>query len=105
MPKITLKENEKQFEVKDQAIIYDALFDLGEELPHGCLAGSCGACRIEVVSGAENLQPAGLIENNTLDCLKDEFRQKHGEEFLEGKTIRLACRAKILGDIEIKSLK
>jgi ferredoxin len=104
MPKVTLHEG-KSFEVQENQVIYDALSDQGEDLPHGCLAGSCGACRIEVLSGAENLVAAGLIENNTLDCLKDEFRQLHGEASLQHKTIRLACRARVLGDVVIKPIK
>ena len=51
---------------------FTALFDRGYELPHGCLSGSCGACRVEIISGKENLM-AGMIEQNTIEALKDEF--------------------------------
>jgi ferredoxin len=105
MPRVSIADTEKVFDVKDGDILYDSLYDQGEELPHGCLSGSCGACRIEVITGNENLQPAGVIETNTIDCLKEEFVQLHGKEFLEGKTIRLACRAKIKGDVSFRPLK
>lgn len=105
MPRVSIEGTEKVFEVKEGGIIYDSLSDQGEDLPHGCLSGSCGACRIEITSGKENLQPAGIIESNTLESLQDEFLQKRGKEFVEGKTIRLACRAKVTGDISFKTIK
>jgi ferredoxin len=91
--------------VNEGEVIYDALYDRGEELPHGCLSGSCGACRIEIVQGSENVQTAGLVEQNTIDALKEEFSTTHGAEFVNKTNIRLACRAKILGDIQIKPIK
>lgn len=68
MPRVSLTNTTKVFEVNEGEILYDALYDRGEELPHGCLSGSCGACRVEVTQGAENLQEAGYIEKNTLEC-------------------------------------
>jgi ferredoxin len=105
MPRVSFEGTEKVFEVKEGGILYDSLSDQGEDLPHGCLSGSCGACRVEILSGKENLQPAGVIESNTLESLKEEFISKHGKEFVEGKTIRLACRAKVNGDISFKTIK
>lgn len=105
MPKVSIADTDKVFEVNDNDIIYDSLCDQGEELPHGCLSGSCGACRIDVISGFDSLVPAGYIENNTIDCLKEEFSQKFGKEFISEKKIRLACRARVKGDVVIRSLK
>lgn len=105
MPRVSIADTDKAFEVEEGGILYDSLADQGEDLPHGCLAGSCGACRIEVVSGSENLAPAGIIESNTLESLKEEFIEKRGKESIEGKTIRLACRAKVTGDVSFKSIK
>jgi ferredoxin len=105
MPKVSIEGTDKIFEVKDGEVIYDALSDRGEDLPHGCLAGSCGACRIDVLEGKENLVASTFIENNTLDALKEEFTQKYGKEFLTGKNIRLACRARVKGDVLIKPIK
>jgi ferredoxin len=105
MPRVSIDGTEKVFEVNEGAILYDSLFDQGEDLPHGCLSGSCGACRIEVVSGKENLQAPGVIESNTLEALKEEFTEKRGKDFTEGKTIRLACRAKVNGEICFKPIK
>ncbi len=105
MPRVSIDGTEKVFEVKEGGLLYDSLFDQGEDLPHGCLSGSCGACRIEVISGKENLQAAGVIESNTLESLKEEFAEKRGKDFLNGKTIRLACRAKVNGDLCFKPIK
>lgn len=105
MPRVSIGGTDKAFEVNEGEILYDSLYDRGEELPHGCLSGSCGACRVEVIEGADNLMPAGFIEANTIDCLKEEFVQKRGKDSIEGKTIRLACRAKVTGDVCIKPIK
>jgi len=105
MPRVSILDTEKFFDVNENEILYDALADRGEELPHGCLSGSCGACRIEVSMGADKLSTLGVIEKNTVDAVVDEFNKTRGEEFLNGKTVRLACRAKVLGDCTIKPLK
>jgi ferredoxin len=105
MPTVSIKDTAKIFEVNSGEILYDSLADRGEELPHGCLSGSCGACRVEVVTGKENLLPPGIIETNTLDALKDEFLKTRGLNFLQNKEIRLSCRAKINGDVCIIPIK
>lgn len=105
MPIVSLKDTNKTFEVKEGEILYDSLYDRGEELPHGCLSGSCGACRVEIVSGKENLHPAGVIEKNTIEALKDEFTKTKGAEFVSNTEIRLSCRAKVLGDVCVRPIK
>lgn len=105
MPIVTIKDSDKTFNVNDGEIIYDALDDRGEKLPHGCLSGSCGACRVEIVIGKENLDAPGAVEQNTIDSLKEEFAVTYGEEFVDRTEIRLACRAKIRGDVTIKPIK
>lgn len=98
-------EKNKDFDVKENQTIFDALDSLGFTLPHGCLGGSCGACRVEVVEGAENLKEPGTVEQDTLKAIKQNYIRIHGHDALQGKTIRLSCRAKILGDVTIKSLR
>lgn len=97
MARVLITNLELSFEVKEEDIIYDALSDQNFELPHGCLSGSCGACRVEIIEGIENLKPASVIEQNTIDAIKGEHP--------ECKHIRLACRARVLGDIKIKIIK
>jgi ferredoxin len=105
MPRVSIYESNKTFEVKEDEIIYDALFDRGEELPHGCLAGSCGACKVEIISGAENLAEPGFIEKNTIESIRQELKEKY-PDFDQKKIIRLSCRTKIKnGEVTIKPLK
>jgi ferredoxin len=102
---VSLKDSNQTFDVKEGEIIYDALYERGLELPHGCLSGSCGACRIEVMEGADLLVPPGAIETDTINAITEECVKLHGENFIHNKTIRLSCRAKILGDILIRPIK
>jgi ferredoxin len=86
----------QKFSVELNRAIYDELERQDLKLPHGCLAGSCGSCRIQVISGSENLAPMGAVEADTVAHIEGNY---------PGKTVRLSCRAKILGDIEIAPLK
>lgn len=105
MHKVSYLDKEKEFDVEENEVIFDALDNAGEKLPHGCLAGSCGACRIEVIEGFDNLKPASAIENNTIDAIIENIEKKDGAGSCEGKQIRLACRARVLGDVKFKSFK
>lgn len=83
----------KIFTVDSNAIIYDALESQDFVLPHGCLAGSCGSCRIEVLKGKDSFSEMSAVEKDTVESLTKEN---------PGKDLRLSCRARIKGDIEIK---
>jgi ferredoxin len=86
----TVLVNDNSYIVDAGKILYDQLESQNMILPHGCLAGSCGACRVEIISGAKNLSALGAVELDTLS------------HFESGDIIiRLACRAKVLGDIKI----
>lgn len=104
MPMVSIVDLNQTFEVSSEEPLFNSLLKLGVELPHGCLAGSCGACRVEVIQGKENLSPPSFIEADTTKSLKEEFKQLYGPEFVD-KEIRLSCRAKVLGDITIKFIK
>lgn len=86
----------RDYKVNLSQILYDELDRQGLQLPHGCLAGSCGSCRIHVIKGIENLSPMGVVETDTVAHLQSEY---------PGKIVRLSCRAKVLGDVEITPLK
>lgn len=104
MHTVSLLDNHREFKVEDGSIIFDSLDDQGHELPHGCLAGSCGACRIEVTKGSDNLSTPSPIEQDTIKALELNYERIYGPGSAENITIRLACRARVKGDIEIKSL-
>jgi len=108
MPKVSLKKDQgnQDFEIEKNEILYHGIEKQGVELPHGCLAGSCGSCRILVLEGDENLGLPGYIESDTIRHLKEEYEKKFGKEFLKDKVIRLSCRAKIkAGLVKITPLK
>ena len=105
MPTVSLVNKNLEFQVDEGEVLFDALDSQGERLPHGCLAGSCGACRIEVLEGAENLKPPSLVEQNTIESIREEYEKKHGAGSLDGRTIRLACRARVLGDVKFKPFR
>ncbi len=86
----------RNYKVNLSAVLYDELERQALSLPHGCLAGSCGSCRIHVIKGIENLSPMGAVETDTVNSIKDLY---------PGKTVRLSCRAKVLGDVEIIPIK
>jgi ferredoxin len=96
MPTVSIQGTSKTFEIDEGEVLYDALYDRGEVLPHGCLSGSCGACKVQIISGFENLQVPGAVEQDTIKSLNSEF---------ELKDLRLACRAKVLGDVTIRIFK
>jgi ferredoxin len=102
MPTVLVKsstpnEADKSFEINEGETIFEGLERLGHILPHGCLAGSCGSCRVEVLKGSENLKIPGAVESDTITHLKNQLNRADA-------SIRLACRAKIIGEIEIKKL-
>jgi ferredoxin len=99
MHDVLLKTKNQVFTVEDNEVLYDSLESQGEDLPHGCLSGSCGACRVEILSGSENLKPASTIEKNTIDDLKKD------NPHLVDKNIRLSCRARVFGNIEFQPVK
>ena len=104
---ITIDENGKpklnvpaeKYEVTEGNVLFDELDEQGKELPHGCLAGSCGSCRILVIEGEENLSKKSSIETNTVEDLESEYKKNKGEDFLSNGKVRLACRARVKGDI------
>ncbi|MBD65164.1 MAG: hypothetical protein CME62_08155 [Halobacteriovoraceae bacterium] len=104
MPTVSIKNLNESVTTENNKTIFDALEEENIELSHGCLAGSCGACRVFILEGAENLSEPSEVESNTLASLMANYKRIHGEDFFEGKTLRLACRAKIKGDITIEEL-
>ena len=88
----------ENFEVSLGEVVYDGIENGGKELPHGCLAGSCGTCRIVVLEGAENLKAPSAVEQDTLSTIKATYETTKGPDFLKDKEIRLSCRARLEKD-------
>lgn len=104
MPSVSINEKPNKYQVSSDETIFEGLLKNDYELPHGCLSGGCGACRIEILSGQENLiEPVGA-EEMTLVPLKDNMARIYGDE-VKNKTYRLACQAKIKsGEVRIKEV-
>lgn len=102
MPTVSNESNGKSFELDEGKILFDGLEEQGEQLAHGCLAGSCGACKIIVLEGEDNLEAASFIENNTVESIKSNYS---GSDDLNSATVRLACRAKVKGNIKFRPVK
>ena len=85
----------QNFELEQGEVLYDGLERQGLELPHGCLAGACGACKVVVLEGAAHLDEPGVVEKNSLEAIYRDFPHA------KGKAIRLSCRARVLGKVKI----
>ena len=104
MHSVSFPEKNLEFQVNDEVILFDALDDQGEMLPHGCLSGSCGSCRIEIIEGSENLKEPSAIEQDTINSIKLSQRKALGESYDDSVDIRLSCRARVIGDIKFKTI-
>ncbi len=66
-------------------------------VPFSCRSASCGTCRIEVLEGAELLEPALDEELEVLDVFGDDPKKK-----------RLACQARLCtgrtGRIKVRAI-
>lgn len=93
------------FEVEEGSNLWESLETLGHKLPSGCLAGSCGSCRINVLEGLENLSKLSVIEADTIEHLNQSYLETNGEEWINSKDLRLSCRTKVNGDVKIHILK
>jgi ferredoxin len=96
---------EVSFTLNDQEIIYEGFERNGVNLPHGCLSGSCGACRIEILDGVDNLSPLSSVEQDTVDFIKLNLATKTGDPNYLKKFVRLSCRAKVTGNVSFTPLK
>ncbi len=65
----------------------EAFLDVAErhglKLPHGCRAGSCGVCRVQIKGDLSALLPRGIVEEDTASRCHDP------------ENIRLACQLKV----------
>lgn len=104
MHNVSFPEKNLEFQVNDEVILFDALDDLGEMLPHGCLSGSCGSCRIEILEGAMNLKEPSAIEQDTINSIKTSQKRILGPDYDDAVNIRLSCRARVKGDIKFKTI-
>ena len=81
-------------EVPDGATVFEAGAKASAGIDTSCVGkGTCGLCRVKIVSGAETLNP-----------FTDEERKHLGNVYHITK-VRLACRTKIAGDVAIEVVR
>ena len=67
-----------------------SLLDAHLPVASSCLGdGVCGRCRVQIVSGKENLSPIGATEEILRDRLKIPAEQ------------RISCQTNVLGDVTV----
>lgn len=87
MPKIVFLNEGRRAEARAGTSVLEAADALAVRIGRVCGGqGTCSTCRVEVVSGAENLSPAG--ENELAYGL--------------AAGVRLACQARIEGDVGVR---
>lgn len=91
MPKITLQPSGQTFEVPEGQSYLD--FCQANTVPQdfGCTVGSCGTCRVEILSGMENLNPKEDEETDTIEMCTDV------------ENARLGCQLIISGDVTLRA--
>ena len=95
MPKITIQPLNLTIEAKDGATIMEAAWAHGLYWPTTCGGqGICTSCACSVDSGADNLEPMGRSELKTLTS-------ELGEATVRRQRLRLACQARLHGDVAI----
>jgi ferredoxin len=74
------------FEVSlpDGGPLVDLCDEVSAPVPFSCRSASCGTCRVDVLEGAELLEPPADEELDVLDAFGDDPRRR-----------RLACQARL----------
>jgi len=90
MPKLTFLVSGQTHEVPDGTSLLEFCQENGAPHDFGCTVGSCGTCRLEIVEGAENVDPITGEERETVEMSTD----------FEGA--RLGCQLVIRGDLSVR---
>ena len=90
MPRVTFADEGKAAECPAGKTLLSCAEVMGVKVSHVCGGdGACGTCRIEVVSGWENMTPP--TPDETYKELDPPYR--------------LSCQAKLIGDVVLKVAK
>jgi 2Fe-2S ferredoxin len=95
MPRIRVEPLGIEVEAPEGETVMDGVCAHGYFWPIGCdRIGECTNCAMEVVSGLGRLSTMGRYERQNL------IRQR-GPRSVEDPRLRLACQARVLGDIVV----
>lgn len=96
MPRVTIQPLNRTIEAKEGATIMEAARANGLYWPTTCGGeGICTSCACIIAEGAGNLDRQGRSERKTLS-------EERGEAALRDGRLRLACQARLRGDIVVK---
>ncbi len=77
-------------EISGKKALFYELEAQGFVMDTGCLAGSCGLCKVEILTGIDNFNAAGVVEQGTIDAVTIDERQW-----------RMSCCAHVTGSVSI----
>ena len=89
MPRVRVLPADQSAEAEAETLL-ELCVDAKLPVPFGCTVGKCGVCRIEVVAG--ELGPASRFEAAVLEGFQCE------------PGVRLACQARLAGDVTVQPL-
>jgi ferredoxin len=89
MPKVTFMPVGQSFEVAAGTTILVSAIQNGLQLRHDCTEAICGTDRVKILSGKEQLSEKDENEELTLEMMNAEPDD------------RLACVARIIGDVTV----
>jgi glycine betaine catabolism B len=86
LPTVTFARSEKAAPLPSDRVVLDVADEVGVEIDNSCRAGTCGTCRVKLLSG----QVTMAVE----DGLEPGDKEKN---------IILACQAKSTGNIVVEA--
>ena len=90
MPRVTFMPVGQSFEVVAGTTILVSAIQNGLQLRHDCTEAICGTDRVKILSGKEQLSEKNENEELTLEMMN------------AGPDERLACVARIVGDVTVE---
>lgn len=93
MPKVTFMPGGQSFEVAVGTTILVSAVQNGLQLRHDCTEAICGTDRVKILSGKEQLSEKTDNEELTLEMMNG------------GPDDRLACVARVVGDVTVEVLE
>jgi len=90
MPKVTFLPAGQSFEVAAGTTLLVSAIQNGLQLRHDCTEAICGTDRVKIVSGEANLSDKTDNEELTLEMMNADPNE------------RLACVARIVGDVTVE---
>ena len=93
MPKVTFMPVGQSFEVAAGTTILVSAIQNGLQLRHDCTEAICGTDRVKILSGKEQLSEKNENEDLTLEMMN------------AGPDERLACVARVVGDVTVQVIE